>query len=788
MTEKGHGRDDKGNVFMLRSAPSPMKRIDTVRWLKFVTLAGIYGGLLMPLMFIPIVIFPFVFSKLVFFQVLIGLTFPAYLALAWMEPQYRPKSHPLYIAIGAYFIALTLSVVFAADPSRAWWGNQERMNGLFTLVHLFLWLTMAVSVLKTWDQWRRLLNFEVFLSAVMALVAMMQKVNPDLLLFRAGPRVGGLLDNPIYMAAYQIFNLSFLTLLAFRTRSKVAWAWYGVFAAFDITAFILAQSRGALVGLAVGLIAFVSFYAFFTENKKARLGILSFVALLFVAYGMIFAFRDTAFIRDSSFGRLTNFSGTTATRLIAWDIAWHGFLERPLTGWGLDNFHILFNLRYNPYSLRYGNYETWFDRSHNTVLDVLSMTGIFGFVTFFAIFGALFYCVWRAYRRGWIDLPIASILFALPIAYFVQNLFVFDHPAAFSMSFLLYALVIAASRPGFIGQMDPAATTENGQRSFPMVAFVLLQLAVILLVWRTSILPFQASRLSIQANNTFNSENPDITLGKIKKASSIWTPYLDEQAFLVSRNLIMVTSQGQLQKLPKWEEFYAVAKDLLDREIVRHPQNTNMLMTAARFSQEMGQYKPEEIGVAEQRYKAGITSSPKRQQVIQGLARLYLQTGRTEEALALFNKIKDFDLELGEGHWYYGISLYYDKQNLQEGAQEIALSQSVQYPYQLSDPAQIVPLSDAYLTLKDNEKLRGLYDIIVQLPKGQVQSYAQLAYKYELAGMIDMRDKTLTFGETYYPTIKSDYQQQLSLLKAAEKERIAPQPQTLSAPKSGSKK
>ena len=178
-----------------------MNREKAVRYLKAITLVGIYGGLLMPLVFIPIVIFPFVFSKLIFFQVLIGLTFPAYLVLAWMEPKYRPRFHLLYVAIAAYFVALLLSVIFASDPLRAWWGNQERMNGLFTLLHFLAWLTMAVGLIKTWGQWRKLLNYEIVLSVFMAIVALLQKVYPNILLFPASPRVGGLLDNPIYMGA-----------------------------------------------------------------------------------------------------------------------------------------------------------------------------------------------------------------------------------------------------------------------------------------------------------------------------------------------------------------------------------------------------------------------------------------------------------------------------------------------------------------------------------------------------------------------------------------------------------
>ena len=472
-----------------------MKRPQAINIFKNISYVGIYGGLLLPLVFIPTVIFPFVFSKLIFFQIIVGITFPAYIALAWMEPKFRPKKHILYFGILAYFIAIALSVVFAADPFRAWWGNQERMNGLFSLLHFLAWFTMAIGVLKNWTDWRRLLNYQIALSGIMAIVAIMQKINPNLLLFPAGDRVGGLLDNPIYMAAYQIFNLFFLALLAWKVRDRRWWWFYGVVGVLDVIAFFLTQSRGGLFGLGVGMIVFTLFLGLFHKKKKVKVALFSAIALLFVIYGTMFAFRGTDFIHNSPFKRYVNIGTSLTTRSIAWDIAWNGFLEKPITGWGFDNFHILFNEKYNPESLRFGQYETWFDRAHNTVLDVLSMTGLVGFLTFAFIYVAIFYSVIRAYKKEWIDLPIAAILFSLPVAYFFQNLLVFDHPAGFSMSFLLYGLIVAATSGEFVGMKEMGDENLEEKkpktRSAPWVSFTILQVVALIIVWRLSVLPFQ---------------------------------------------------------------------------------------------------------------------------------------------------------------------------------------------------------------------------------------------------------------------------------------------------------
>jgi O-antigen ligase len=776
-----------------------MTRANAIKLFKGISLIGIYGGLLVPLMFIPVVIFPFVFSKLIYFQILIGLTFPAYLALAWMEPEYRPAfKHQLYLAVAAYFGALLISVIFAVDPARAWWGNQERMNGLFTLLHFFAWMTMMVGVLKTWDDWKKLLNYEVALSAVMAIVAMLQKLNPNLLMFPAGDRVGGLVDNPIYMAAYQIFNLFFLALLFWRVPSKGARVWYVAFAVCDIIAFILAQSRGALVGLAAGIVCFALYIALFGKNRKAKISVVALLAVCVLGYGALYAAKDTNFIKGTPLERLTNFNTTVDTRLIAWKIAWAGFIERPIAGWGLDNFHILFNLKFDPQSLRFGTYETWFDRAHNTVLDVLSMTGLIGFFTYFSIFFCIFFATWHAYKKKWIDLPIAAILFALPVAYFVQNLFVFDHPAGFTMSFLLYALIIAATKGEFIGEREPQPAGEaktDGRRDAPWILFTIVLVLCGLLAYRTSWLPFEASMTAIKANSYF-SVNPELGYQYFKDASEIPTLYKDEQSFLMAQDIIGLVDAGVFTKLPNYQDIYALAKSLSQEEVTRHPQNTHPHYIYARLAQEMFTITPSEGQVSFDQYQQAIQTSPKRQQLWYGLARLYLQTGQLDKAVDAFKTVRDFDPDNGVGPWNYGLILLYDKANQTkdanvrlQGAQEIKLAMEDPYPYVLTQGRELLPLFDAYIVLQDANDLAKWVDKLKDFPTADAQTYAQLALKMNIVQLGALRDKVLQYGESVAPGTKDAY---AKLLNPGAPAPLAPQPSlgpgtnTLTAPASTS--
>lgn len=713
----------------------------------------------MPLVFLPIVIFPFVFSKLIFFQILIGLTFPAYLLLAWMEPAYRPKKHPLYFAIIGYFAALLLSTVFSVDIFRSWWGNEERMNGLFTLLHFLAWLTMTTSLVTRWEQWRKLLNYEIGLAVFMAIVAMLQKIYPNILLFPAGDRVGGLLDNPIYMGAYQIFNLFFIALLAIKDKRYSMRIWYGIAALFAVIAFLLAQSRGALIGLGVGITVFAIYYALFTAHRRVRIAVLSALGILMLGYGLAFAFRDSAFIRETPLGRLTHFDSSASTRLIAWQIAWDGFKERPLTGWGLDDFHILFNQHYNPKSLRFGPYETWFDRSHNTVLDVLSMTGLLGFIGYAATFLTLFYSAWRAFRKGWIDLPVSAVLIALPVGYFVQNLFVFDHPAAFSMSYLLFALVIASTRGEFVGKKDDEEEVHIGTRhDFPMITAAIIYVVVVFLVGKTSVGPFQASQYAIRGSQAFAARQEDAAYDLYSQSLAIWTPYRDELSFLISRDLVTLSAQGALQQYKRWKDFYALAIKATQEDLARHPRNTNPQFLYARLLHELApilQTSPAEV---EQQYKVAIATSPKRQQIYYSLARLYFQTKRPDLAIETYREVQSFDPGNGEGDWTLGLSLMYDVNKKEEGAKEAVVSQTREHPYIIQDPREMDALLDAYITLKDDEGMVRFVDRLSTFPKADATIYAQLAHRLALYGKTDLVNQVLAYGMTIDQRTNATYQ------------------------------
>jgi len=729
-----------------------MQRQTAVKVLKTITYIGIYGGLLMPLMFVPVVIFPFVFSKLIFFQVLIGLTLPAYLALAWMEPQYRPRWSFMYAALIGYFVALLLSVIFAVDPVRAWWGNQERMNGLFTLLHLFAWLCMAVSMLKTWEDWRYLLNYQVILGVFMAVVALLQKPFPSLLLFPASDRVGGLLDNPIYSGAYQLFILNFIVLLFAKTKNKGWRMWYVVAAIFSFSAMLAAGSRGPFMGLIFGGVLSAIAIGVMHGSKKIKIAILGSVGLAALLYvGVVTvgvntqAFRSFAKAAPTA-SRIFSLDTGTAGRFIAWRIAWDGFLQRPLTGWGLDDFHVLFNRNYNPQSLRSGYYETWFDRAHNTVMDVISMTGIIGFMAFVTLWVAIYYTIIKARRKKWIDIPTTAVMIGLPAGYFLQNLFVFDHPAMYSMSYLLYAFVICLGFPIFAGKHEDEPVKEAKIKPAPWITFGVLQAAFLALIYFTSALPAYASYLTIKGNNYFMAGDLEKMYAIAQEAAAIQTPYLDEQTFLLARNMITLADSGQMTRWAKWKDMDALIHDITARHLASHGVNAHPRYIYASYLQAMARatrdvkYAQE----SEEQFKAAIAESPKRQQLFFSYGRLLADMGRYDEAIAQFKAAASFDEVIGEAWWQIGVCYWYDQNKPQEGAPYIAKAMKVGRPFALRSAQDAALVAQAYDITNDKDGLMKLIEILPTLPAAAPEVYLDIATSMEHQNLVEQRNLILS--------------------------------------------
>jgi O-antigen ligase len=212
--------------------------------------------------------------------------------------------------------------------------------------------------------------------------------------------------------------------------------------------FILSQTRGAFIGLGAGIFVMFLYFAFAARGSLRKWSV-ALLAIGIILGGGIFAIRNSSVLNNIPAGRLLqiSFSDATATaqtRFMVWGEAWKGFLERPILGWGPENFTTVFDKFFNPnfYVPNQGS-ETWYDRAHSVFFDYLSETGILGLLAYLGIFATFAWEFLKKEKRtaheGMTTVLERGMILAVPVAYLVQGIAIFDVLPMYLCLFLFIA-------------------------------------------------------------------------------------------------------------------------------------------------------------------------------------------------------------------------------------------------------------------------------------------------------------------------------------------------------------
>jgi O-antigen ligase len=453
--------------------------------------AGTLALLIALLLLTPLVISPGVFahfslSKAVYARTVIELLVMAWVVQILRSPTNRPQHSWVILALSAYVIASLLSAVAGVNSSRSVWSTFDRMTGVFDLLHwAFLALVMA-SVIRSQRAWRFLLNGQLTVTLLVALIAVTQVWGvafiPSII---DKCRVDGTMGNASYLAPVLVMSILVAAGLLAQSLNEswkksgnksggnqeaatpdaensagavtltglqnggIAWhiLWLAVIGLGSLV-LVYTGTRGALIGLAAGAIA-MPLALYFWGNRRALkpVGLVS-GGLLLLLSGL--------FALDSTFGlpvaancanttataRLTQLAATgtndssLALRLSSARAGFGGFLERPILGWGPENFGYAFNQHVDPQIFQQGSFLM--DKAHNQVVEEFTTKGLVGGLAFLGMWGVLAWVVIRRKRPANEEILSYAVLGALG-GYFVQNLFLFDTPS----SMLYWAVLVA---------------------------------------------------------------------------------------------------------------------------------------------------------------------------------------------------------------------------------------------------------------------------------------------------------------------------------------------------------
>jgi O-antigen ligase len=412
------------------------------------------------------IFFPFIGGKDYFFRFAVELAL-IFFIFAWafearageIEGEIKALfKKPLFLAVTAFAVMFLLACIFAYDMSAAFWSNYERGEGGFQMIHYYLFFALLALLLRTESDWKDIFRFSLVAAGAMIVYGIFGSLGASSFIgpFSGGGavpdgwvnkildgRFEGSLGNPAYVAPYLMFSMFYAAYLWVRRKrsasakaNKLFILGYVLLILVFVFFFVLSQTRGAFLGLGAGVVVML-LYVFFSSGAKLRKWSLVALAILVVLGGTGYVFRNSSFVQRWPGARLLQLSVSDAsaqTRFWTWGSAWKGFLERPVLGWGPENFTTVFDKYFDPRHYVPGQQtETWFDRAHSVFFDYLSETGALGLLAYLSIFVTF---AWEFIRKRkalsaeephtWTDSLVGGLVIAMPIAYLIQGVAIFD--------------------------------------------------------------------------------------------------------------------------------------------------------------------------------------------------------------------------------------------------------------------------------------------------------------------------------------------------------------------------
>ncbi|KKW45313.1 MAG: hypothetical protein UY96_C0026G0002 [Parcubacteria group bacterium GW2011_GWB1_56_8] len=626
-----------------------------------------------PLAYWKFTMYPFQITRTVLFQILVEVMFAFWIGLAAYHAEYRPRSTPILWAFFALILAMTISGIFGIDPRQSFWSNEARTFGVVAVYHVFAFFLVLAS-LRREIRWERMFALSMLTSGVIAVVAVIQRFFfPYLVAATDTLRPGSLFGNPTFLAGYLLFHVFIGLWLLFRANggefSRKAWRYLALGVVFlNLFAIFLAQTIGVILGLAAGLGVLLLFFAFKDERPNVRK-----IAIAVLGAGILFAAgfwatRHAAFWETiPGLRRVSTISfesNQVQFRLIGWKNALLGFGERPILGWGWENFNVPFNARYDPRLLTTNFSETFWDKPHNTFLEHLVTGGIVGFLAYLSLVGAVFYGIWRGRFPISEPLPqeegpaagpqaasITPFLFAAFIAYYLQNLVVFDTIGTYLM-FGLLAAFISSRYP--VREAVHAPAQPRSPKFVPVAIAIPFVLALIPVYYNTQI--FQASHKEWEGVNYFLNNFLEASALSFNAALETNTPYLDD----IRKNYAGTVKQAYGQGLV-YPDISALQKRLageLEKVIARHPRDYFNYLVLADFKNVFSVIEPEHLKDTHALAARALELSPRRQQAYYVLARTKILEGDHQAALELFSEAIALNPQASEPHFYYALLAY----------------------------------------------------------------------------------------------------------------------------------
>ncbi len=620
-------------------------------YLRYAIIVGLFAVPFIPLYISEGLFFPFITGKAFAFRTIIQIISVCYLILAFRQPEYRPTWSWISKSLLIFLVAIGIADIFAINPTKAFWSNYERMEGFLGLLHLGAYFLVMSSILKTKEIWNKLLATSLLASVIMAIYSFLQLAG-KITINQGGVRVDGTLGNAGYLGLYAVFHVFFAALLFVRSRETWQKTLLSIVGILNIAVLYYTATRGAILGFLIG--GATTFLVLLFKSKKGdkirKIGLIGLIALVAVV-SAFFAARDTDFVKESPvlrrFASISLKEAQEQGRYYIWPMAWKGFLERPILGWGQEGFNFVFNKHYN--SAMY-NQEAWFDRAHNTYLDWLIAGGAVGLLAYLLLIGSLLKYVFRA-GDEFLKNEEQALVVGLVTSYLFYNLFSFDQISSYILFFILLSYVhshIRESKNGVFERVgNKVAGFLHSEDWKGVVESTVVIVGIIVFVF-TIVLPMRRNLAIIEVLRSMDAPLPiEKYRSLLKSEKSLGFP---EALEYVSQSSINIAFNQQVDVNLK-QELFTITEEAFEKQLSVAPSDARYRMFYANFLSQYGWY-----GRAIEQYGIARDLSPRKQAFYFGLVNNLLLDKKYPEALAAAKTAYELEPAFAEAKMVYALT------------------------------------------------------------------------------------------------------------------------------------
>ncbi len=643
--------------------------------------------------------FPFISGKNLIFRFLVEIAFAGWAVLALYDSSYRIniRKSPIMIAYSLFIIVLFLADIFGVDREKSMWSNFERMEGFVGHVHFFMYFFVLTVMIRTLAEWRKLLKWFLASNVLVLIYAYGQLFGAKGIIFSemfpkmgawfsarfpihmSGTRLDATIGNSAYFAIFCLMYIFIAALLWSQSKEPKKQWFYPVLIVLNLIGLFYSGTRGTMIGIIVGGFITLGIMSLKEHGKMKKILAISTVTV-FVLVSSIFIFKDTEFIKNSpTLQRLSSISlrdVTAASRLSIWTISYQAWLERPILGYGQDNFSYIFARKFLPEKMC--NLEPWYDRSHNVFFDWLVAAGALGLLTYLSLYGVTLWFMWKKKDH---DMPMAekAILTGLLAGYFIHNFFVFDNLTSYILFFAVLAYITVRTRDELPTHGHPLFDKDQmNLLIIPVIGIVLLisqyyinyrPLVVNELVIRAmsfsqyaKTMPF-ADAVKIE-QDAFTNAIAMNTLGSIEAREQYLQMAVRMAQIKIPDNLPQGDKQTTVQAI---NEFLQSARKDVQDSYPSYKDDVRMLSIYGMFFNGVG-----DAVSAEEVLKQAHALAPNKQLVAFDLIRAYLIGKQYPEAYALGRATYDLSITCQDALKWYMVSAAYAGQFKE--AKEHALS------------------------------------------------------------------------------------------------------------------